>query len=254
MEIDIKKIVALSTIRQIRFIALIFSLGIKPLSFLHLLTHALFKRIIFINIGNLIHQTYNNQQTKILATRRKTTIFLIQIRGLSLIGLAFTRGFTRKDNFLDKIENTNRTSLILLISFLISLTFFYTRRLLFPLSQNLPTKEKRNPSLSLFLLSLLFSTLIISKETPERFKILRLIFQCSFVFIIRRIILKLKLTNKIINNSFKILNKLHLNIDMPFKYFLEKTFFSNSSLLLMKIKQITFILRSLLIFSILFMR
>jgi len=48
---DLKKIVALSTLRQIRFIIVRLSRGAIRVSFFHLITHALFKSCLFIGVG-----------------------------------------------------------------------------------------------------------------------------------------------------------------------------------------------------------
>mgnify|MGYP000430370173 CR=1 FL=1 len=47
-EFDLKKIIALSTLRQLGLIMRIIFLGFAGLAFFHLLTHALFKALLFI--------------------------------------------------------------------------------------------------------------------------------------------------------------------------------------------------------------
>jgi NADH-ubiquinone oxidoreductase chain 5 len=54
-EIDLKKVIALSTLRQLGVMIIIISLGIKELGFFHLLTHALFKSLLFLCAGFYIH-------------------------------------------------------------------------------------------------------------------------------------------------------------------------------------------------------
>ncbi|KAL2749030.1 NADH dehydrogenase subunit 5 [Vespula maculifrons] len=56
-ELDLKKIIALSTLRQLGLIIRILKSG-----FIHLLIHALFKSLLFISRDNLIHQINNNQR------------------------------------------------------------------------------------------------------------------------------------------------------------------------------------------------
>lgn len=54
MEVDIKKVVALSTLSQMGLCFLSFSVGFYFLSLFHLLRHAFFKSFLFIQIGFLI--------------------------------------------------------------------------------------------------------------------------------------------------------------------------------------------------------
>merc|ERR1712003_265103 len=63
-EKDIKKMVALSTLRQLGLI--VTRLGCKWvfMRFFHLIIHAFFKAIIFISVGNLIHLSQSYQALK----------------------------------------------------------------------------------------------------------------------------------------------------------------------------------------------
>jgi len=60
-EFDLKKIIAFSTLRQIRFIFIILCLGKIDMCFFYLLIHALFKSIIFLRSGILILNINNNK-------------------------------------------------------------------------------------------------------------------------------------------------------------------------------------------------
>ena len=63
-EFDLKKIIAFSTLRQIRFIFIILCLGKIDICFFYLLIHALFKSIIFLRAGILILNINNNQDIR----------------------------------------------------------------------------------------------------------------------------------------------------------------------------------------------
>jgi len=63
-EFDLKKIIAFSTLSQIRFIFIILCLGKIDICFFYLLMHALFKSIIFLRAGILILNINNNQDIR----------------------------------------------------------------------------------------------------------------------------------------------------------------------------------------------
>ena len=68
-EIDLKKTIAYSTIRQVGIITIILGLGFPTLAFIHLVTHALFKATIFMRAGSVFiyahhYQTFDNYHTK----------------------------------------------------------------------------------------------------------------------------------------------------------------------------------------------
>lgn len=54
-EPDVKKVVALSTLRQLGVIMLAISVGAIRVCFFHLVRHALFKALIFLCVGAVIH-------------------------------------------------------------------------------------------------------------------------------------------------------------------------------------------------------
>lgn len=53
-EVDLKKVVALSTLRQVRMIIIALGIGIRRLALFHLLVHAFFKALMFICVGRVI--------------------------------------------------------------------------------------------------------------------------------------------------------------------------------------------------------
>lgn len=54
-EVDIKKVVALSTLSQLGVMIFSLRLGFYSLAFFHLVRHALFKALLFIRVGCIIH-------------------------------------------------------------------------------------------------------------------------------------------------------------------------------------------------------
>jgi NADH-ubiquinone oxidoreductase chain 5 len=64
-EEDLKKIIALSTLRQLGLMMAILSTGNVKLTLFHLLTHALFKSLLFLCAGFLIHQLSGSQDLRL---------------------------------------------------------------------------------------------------------------------------------------------------------------------------------------------
>lgn len=133
IEHDLKKIIAFSTIRQIRLIIIILLIGNSNLAFFHLLTHALFKSLIFIGAGTIIHHTENEQDIrKINNIRIKLPLetFIINLSILALIGFPFYSGFYSKDLIIEFYNLTNINLIIIIIVDLsICITSIYSTRL-----------------------------------------------------------------------------------------------------------------------------
>ncbi|KYQ54160.1 NADH-ubiquinone oxidoreductase chain 5, partial [Trachymyrmex zeteki] len=107
-ENDFKKIIALSTLRQLGLIIIILRLGQSILTFYHLLTHAIFKSILFMAAGSIIHSLKNNQDIRLLGNLNETipfTIIRLLISNLALI----------------KENNTINLSIIIIILFRVSI-------------------------------------------------------------------------------------------------------------------------------------
>ena len=61
-QFDLKKIIALSTTSQLRFIFLMISMGYIELAYLHMLFHGYFKAMLFIGRGVRIHSNSSSSQ------------------------------------------------------------------------------------------------------------------------------------------------------------------------------------------------
>merc|ERR1712226_627208 len=92
IEMDMKKIIALSTLRQLGIIILTLGIGNPILSFFHLLSHAYFKAILFMCAGIIIHNIKDYQdirKIRIILSNIPITIRVIIVANLSLCGLPF---------------------------------------------------------------------------------------------------------------------------------------------------------------------
>lgn len=106
VETDLKKLVALSTLNQLAFIIVSLSLGLKILRFFHLVTHAFFKSLLFINVGRILHLNFRIQdfrQHSNGAYFSPLILFRTVLSLISLIGLVFSTGFFSKDIILEKM-------------------------------------------------------------------------------------------------------------------------------------------------------
>nr|WIL79868.1 NADH dehydrogenase subunit 5 [Clerus dealbatus] len=132
-EFDLKKIIALSTLSQLGLMLSILSLGEFKLAFFHLLIHALFKALLFMCAGNIIHVFNNCQDIRYmggLVSFMPLTCSLMNISNLSLCGLPFMSGFYSKDLILE-VMSMNYLNMYIYFIFYISvgLTVMYSFRL-----------------------------------------------------------------------------------------------------------------------------
>lgn len=132
-EFDLKKIIALSTLRQLGLIIIILRLGYSILSYYHLLTHAIFKSLLFIGAGVIIHLIKNNQDIRFIGGLVEFipfTILRFQITLIALCGFPFFSGFYSKDLIMEFVY-TRKINFILYLIILISLVFtvIYSLRL-----------------------------------------------------------------------------------------------------------------------------
>nr|QNV12028.1 NADH dehydrogenase subunit 5 [Lasius niger] len=165
LENDLKKIIALSTLSQLGLMMMILSLGLKFLAFYHLLTHAIFKSLLFMCAGIMIHLMNNNQDIRLCGKLNEFipfTMLSFYISSLALLGFPFLAGFYSKDLIMEMIYLMN-INLFMLMMIMLSLSFTvsYSFRLFYYIyfgemnSSFLNFKENKLMNLSmLFLLSL----------------------------------------------------------------------------------------------------
>lgn len=139
-EFDLKKIIAFSTLSQLGLIIRILRIGIPELAFFHLLTHAIFKALLFICAGIVIHILGDIQDIRFIGGLRSyipLTSLCFNISNLSLCGIPFLSGFYSKDLILEIVSLRNLNLIIFFLYYVSTgLTIFYTIRLLFYLIIN----------------------------------------------------------------------------------------------------------------------
>ena len=148
-EHDLKKIIALSTLRQLGVIMLSLGLGAWNLTLFHLYTHALFKALLFLCAGAIIHNNSNVQDIRsfgALANQMPLTIACLNIANLALCGAPFLRGFYSKDLILETcLYNPRNLVAVVLIFLATGITAAYSIRLslvtLWQESSNVPLTQ-----------------------------------------------------------------------------------------------------------------
>lgn len=132
-EMDIRKIVALSTLRQLGIIIVSVGVGNVNLAFFHLICHAIFKALLFLCVGKMIDLYGGTQDVRYLGGIMKgspITYVCFNIANFSLCGFPFMAGFYSKDLIL---ESYGRLCLnvVCFIFILVGVMFtcFYTARL-----------------------------------------------------------------------------------------------------------------------------
>nr|YP_010498968.1 NADH dehydrogenase subunit 5 [Polypedilum henicurum]UWR98464.1 NADH dehydrogenase subunit 5 [Polypedilum henicurum] len=134
-EFDLKKIIALSTLSQLGLMMSILALGYYKLAFFHLLTHALFKALLFMCAGAIIHNMKNSQDIRDMgyfSVYMPFTISCLNIANLALCGFPFLAGFYSKDLILEMVLISHVNLFIFFLFFFSTgLTVSYSFRLFY---------------------------------------------------------------------------------------------------------------------------
>nr|AEP39040.1 NADH dehydrogenase subunit 5 [Oncomelania hupensis hupensis] len=134
-ENDLKKIIALSTLSQLGVMMMSLGMGMVSLSLFHLYTHALFKALLFLCAGMIIHNSSNYQDIRsmgLISKQAPLTVACLNIANLSLCGAPFLSGFYSKDLILEtSLANPTSSLMILLIFLATGMTAAYSLRLSF---------------------------------------------------------------------------------------------------------------------------
>jgi NADH-ubiquinone oxidoreductase chain 5 len=100
-EMDFKKIIAISTLRQLGFMIFVLSLGIWELCYLHMLLHAVFKSLLFMRCGSLMVSKRGGQDSRFFGFSFDSVSGICFLsRVFSLRGIPFCIGFYSKDTAL----------------------------------------------------------------------------------------------------------------------------------------------------------
>nr|URX54494.1 NADH dehydrogenase subunit 5 [Glyptotermes sp. 18 AB-2022a] len=106
-EYDLSKIIALSTLSQLGLMIGALSIGFVGLAFFHLLTHALFKALLFMCAGVIIHTMSNSQDIRFmgdLSFQMPFTSVCLSVSSFALCGMPFLAGFYSSDLILEMVS------------------------------------------------------------------------------------------------------------------------------------------------------
>nr|YP_009509598.1 NADH dehydrogenase subunit 5 [Pachygrapsus marmoratus]AUN45015.1 NADH dehydrogenase subunit 5 [Pachygrapsus marmoratus] len=134
-EYDLKKIIALSTLSQLGVMLSILALGFPDLAFFHLLSHALFKALLFMCAGAVIHSVGGYQDIRYMGCLVKfmpLSVSYMTVANLALCGFPFLAGFYSKDMVLE-VAFMSWINMVALTLYILAtgLTVSYTSRLVF---------------------------------------------------------------------------------------------------------------------------
>ena len=130
---DIKRVLAYSTVSQLGYMMAAIGAGFASVGFFHLLTHGIFKALLFLGAGAVIHAVHSNDLPDMggLARKMPQTTIVFLIGTLSLAGIPLFGGFLSKEEILGAVwvgGGIGPFSMLLLVAFL---TAFYMFRVVF---------------------------------------------------------------------------------------------------------------------------
>jgi NADH-quinone oxidoreductase subunit L len=159
VQVDIKRVLAYSTMSQIGYMFLAVGIGAYGAGFFHLLSHAFFKALLFLAAGNVIHAMHDEQDMRrfggLWRDLRPTSIAFL-VGSLSLVGVIPLVGFFSKEQILGLAfskPDDNMVHVLWLVGAATALiTGFYTGRMWWlsfwgPPAPNRPVEHPHAPRL-----------------------------------------------------------------------------------------------------------
>lgn len=135
IELDIKKVIALSTLSQLGLIFMTLGIGLPVIAFFHLASHAYFKAMLFICAGGVIHRMKEFQDLRTIGSGIKSLPFALRIfvvANIRLCGIPFMSGFYSKDLILETLLISSINVVIFFIAFFATLlTVAYSLRVIY---------------------------------------------------------------------------------------------------------------------------
>ncbi len=133
VEGDIKRVLAYSTVSQLGYMMAAAGAGASAAGFLHLLTHGLFKALLFLAAGAVIHAVGTNDIFRMggLFRAMPQTGVVFVVGTLALAGVPPLAGFFSKEAVLGGVWGAELTGPFLMLALTALLTAFYMFRVIF---------------------------------------------------------------------------------------------------------------------------
>ena len=130
---DIKRVLAYSTVSQLGYMMTAIGAGFAGAGFFHLLTHGVFKALLFLGAGAVIHAVGSNDLSQMghLARRMPQTMIVFVVGTLSLAGIPLFAGFLSKEEILGAVWAGGLVGPFVLLMLVAFLTAFYMFRVVF---------------------------------------------------------------------------------------------------------------------------
>ncbi len=133
VQADIKRVLAYSTVSQLGYMMAALGAGALGAGFFHLLTHGLFKALLFLGAGAVIHAVGTNDVWRMgrLGGAMPQTAIVFLVGTLALAGIWPLAGFFSKDAVLAGVWEGGLTVPFLMLALTVFLTAFYMFRVVF---------------------------------------------------------------------------------------------------------------------------
>jgi len=130
---DIKRVLAYSTVSQLGYMMTAIGAGAAAAGFFHLLTHGLFKALLFLGAGSVIHAVGSNDLPRMggLARRMPQTAIVFIVGTLSLAGIPLFGGYLSKEEILGAVWAGGLPGPFAVLMLVAFLTAFYMFRVVF---------------------------------------------------------------------------------------------------------------------------
>ncbi len=130
---DIKRVLAYSTVSQLGYMMTAIGAGTAAAGFFHLLTHGVFKALLFLGAGSVIHAVGSNDLPNMgqLAKKMPQTATVFIVGTLSLSGIPLFGGYASKEEILGAVWAGHQTGPLLVLLLVAGMTAFYMFRVVF---------------------------------------------------------------------------------------------------------------------------
>ncbi|MBI2070118.1 MAG: NADH-quinone oxidoreductase subunit L [Elusimicrobia bacterium] len=142
---DIKRVLAYSTVSQLGYMMAGLAVGGPQVGMFHFTTHAMFKALLFLGAGSVIHAMHTNDIWKMggLSAKMPLTFITFAVAVLALAGIFPLAGFYSKDEIIHAAVASGNWPVAGLLFVTAGLTAYYMTRVLVVVFLNPPHDRER---------------------------------------------------------------------------------------------------------------